>query len=1099
MPEGNNIDHLQIEIETSGASAAKGLNELATALGRLNTVKGNINKNFFADLADGLKPLSGLKFTGLGSALGEIRKLPQALEGLKSVNLNDYVGKIQELVNVLEPLAVRSREIAAAFQNVAKTTIKVNVKEGEVAKAKEATANYSNLLGVMKKLAAPVKKAAAAFGGLLKNIGSHIVNAFTSKLRGIINGVQRLYHSIQRVVLMRAIRAALRQITAGFKEGIDNLYQWSAAVDGRFKGSMDKLATSMLYLKNSIAAMVSPIINKLAPAIDYLVDRFVDLLNIVNQVFAALTGNNTWTRAVKYPVEYAESVADAAKDTADGYKEAAKELKLFLLPFDELNTLTKDKEAGTSASPSSGKGGGGGLNYAEMFETRELEDWAKKIKDLIDQGDWYGAGQALATHLNELVEQWDAHVFGTKVAEKLNEGIRFGLGFMRTFGWEELGGKFGGLLNGFAETFSWEEFGALLGTKVNAVSGFLKGFFKQFNGSTFGKGLGKLFNGWVKEIKVKDITDAFELGVEDATQIIISFFETVDYELLAQQIADLLTGCDWENIMSQVWEVAKAAIGATWKLGSALVDNLWNGYETDENGNKVSNPQKAKYGKGIVIGGATLGASAVGLSALGGLLKAVPGIAKIVQLFSGNGALSGILSALGPAKGAVVGKGTILAQSLLGKGGLAGLGSLLLPALPYIGTAAGAGIFAAGQADAVKNGTGVGNSLARIWGGAAAGASAGSAAGPFGALIGAGVGLTAGIETTAITAAVQFVTKNWDKIKEAAQPVIDWISQAWTDTCDWISEKWGLVSDWFSEKWSAISEWVDTNVIQPVKRVVEPVAEWIGKLFEGAWIIVKATWIIVSEWFDAHVIQPIVKLYNNVKEKIVNFLTEAWTRVKAIWTVVSGWFDSKVIQPVVKLYNKVKEKIVGYLTEAWDNVKTVWKVVSTWFENNIISPLINAFNSVTTFIKSAFRTAFNFVKRIAGSVINGVLAAIEGGINNAISGLNWLIGIFNQVVQAAAILTGDNWSGLSEIGYVNLGRVDVGGEDYSDAYESASGSRSAYDGLSESLKNALFGGAGNSTNTVNVNVELDGERVGRSVVNYVNQRTIADGMSPMYG
>lgn len=55
------------------------------------------------------------------------------------------------------------------------------------------------------------------------------------------------------------------QLTQAMKEGINNLYQYSNLMGGTFAQSMDRLATSGQYLKNSLGAMAAPIINALAP------------------------------------------------------------------------------------------------------------------------------------------------------------------------------------------------------------------------------------------------------------------------------------------------------------------------------------------------------------------------------------------------------------------------------------------------------------------------------------------------------------------------------------------------------------------------------------------------------------------------------------------------------------------------------------------------------------------------------------------------------------------------------------------------------------------------------------------------------------------
>ena len=75
-------------------------------------------------------------------------------------------------------------------------------------------------------------------------------------------------------------------LTQAMKEGINNLYQYSNLMGGTFAQSMDRLATSGQYLKNSLGAMAAPIINALAPAIDFVIDKIATLLNYINMLFA---------------------------------------------------------------------------------------------------------------------------------------------------------------------------------------------------------------------------------------------------------------------------------------------------------------------------------------------------------------------------------------------------------------------------------------------------------------------------------------------------------------------------------------------------------------------------------------------------------------------------------------------------------------------------------------------------------------------------------------------------------------------------------------------------------------------------------------------
>ena len=115
---------------------------------------------------------------------------------------------------------------------------------------------------------------------------------------------------------------------------------------GTFANSMNSLATNAQYLKNSMGAMAAPLINALAPAIDFVIGKVVALFNILNQLFARLTGSKTYTAAKKVAATYGGAAKDAAGTASKAAKKAADEIKRYTLGFDELNILgDKNKDS----------------------------------------------------------------------------------------------------------------------------------------------------------------------------------------------------------------------------------------------------------------------------------------------------------------------------------------------------------------------------------------------------------------------------------------------------------------------------------------------------------------------------------------------------------------------------------------------------------------------------------------------------------------------------------------------------------------------------------------------------------------------------------
>ena len=174
----------------------------------------------------------------------------------------------------------------------------------------------------------------------------------------------KLWNSVKRIAFYRMIRTALKSITQGFAEGIENLYYWSQAWNTSFAPKMDQLATAQLYLKNGFASMFSPLIEYAIPIIDNVIDKLVDMFNVAQELFAKLTGASTWNKAIKYPVTYKEELDDAAG--------SAKALQNILMDFDEINAIN---------TPRSGSRGSGddAKDYSKMFELMQTSTGASPL------------------------------------------------------------------------------------------------------------------------------------------------------------------------------------------------------------------------------------------------------------------------------------------------------------------------------------------------------------------------------------------------------------------------------------------------------------------------------------------------------------------------------------------------------------------------------------------------------------------------------------------------------------------------------------------------------------------------------------------------
>jgi len=389
-----------------------------------------------------------------------------------------------------------------------------------------------------------VDNAISKAGKGIVDFGKSIGSAFQDKINSVTKGFGQLASSFARIMLYRAIRSIIKEITQAFGEGINNLYQYSTMMGTTFASSMDRLATSFLYLKNSLGAMVAPLINAIAPAIDFVIDKFVALLNVVNQVFALLTGAKGWTAAKKYPTKYAEAVSGSAKKATEALK------KLGLAQIDELTILSHGND-----TPDTGGGGGGGMDYGNMFEERGFELW-DELMDAINAGEWERVGRELAKKVNEIFASIDWHGVGERFGKELDKIAKIIYGFISELDTHAMGGYLSEFFNGAMESVDFSIWGKILVRKKTMIFDFIIGAFQKLDWALLGK----------------SISDFFMGAFDEAMQFINSY----DWSLLGSELYNnlktLIINIRWAELARAFFELFGAALGSAVSfIGSFLL------------------------------------------------------------------------------------------------------------------------------------------------------------------------------------------------------------------------------------------------------------------------------------------------------------------------------------------------------------------------------------------------------------------------------------------------------------------------------------------------------------------------------------------------
>ncbi len=243
-------------------------------------------------------------------------------------------------------------EAAREFRSLEKRLGNLNTKLAQYKKrmseAKKENSLFSRIAGKVKSAFSETAKSAKTAGKQTGNTARMIKGMLLS------------------MVLFSVVAGAMKAIT----DGIQKMAKGSEKANA----VLSNLATNFLYLKNSIASAVMPILQALTPVIMYITNALANLFGMIGMVSARLFGGaTTFTKAKKASVDYAKSLDKTGKSA----KEASKQLAA----FDELNVLDQ--------SNGDGSGSAGGMPApGDMFEEVPISPEAMSIADKMKE--WMG-------------------------------------------------------------------------------------------------------------------------------------------------------------------------------------------------------------------------------------------------------------------------------------------------------------------------------------------------------------------------------------------------------------------------------------------------------------------------------------------------------------------------------------------------------------------------------------------------------------------------------------------------------------------------------------------------------------------------------------
>lgn len=504
-----------------------------------------------------------------------MQKLPLSLSQLKS--------DISDLAGIMGGFVGKAISVAGAIGKIGSFATKVNKQilsfTKNFAKLSWEFLNFGSSKNALSGLKSPFSQSSASLGD------------FNKKLKHGITTVLRYGFGI------RSLYVLFNKLRSGIKDGINSLVMFS----DRANKSLSLLTSDMSYVGNSVAAAFEPILNIVAPVIDQIVDYAVTGINAVGAFIASITGQTSYTVAVKNIKDYRDSLngtasaGDAASDATDKLKDKTDELKRELMGFDEIEKFSDDlnNAANSGSGSGSGSGNGSGTEDPILFTKKDIpgavSNFADLVKDAWAKADFTDIGKMVGTKLRDALDSIDwepikeqankiAKVTGTfingffetegldkSVGRTLGEAVNTAVGAINTFidttHWTSLGEFMSGGLRSAITTIDWDGLGKTLNAKYKALWGFLDGFVVDmskinFSGTTgwqeAGNALASTINSIFADRDYTKTGQTIAAGINGITSALTTGIAGIDFNSISRNFANGINSVfykvDWQAI-----------------------------------------------------------------------------------------------------------------------------------------------------------------------------------------------------------------------------------------------------------------------------------------------------------------------------------------------------------------------------------------------------------------------------------------------------------------------------------------------------------------------------------------------------------------------
>ena len=632
---------LSPSLKKAASAASSAAKKIVSAFGDILSISGRVVSsigNVAGRITSAFTKIgnSGSKIKGTTSAIGDlVRSISPLLIVYKLFDLGKQsIELASDLTEVQNVVRVAFGDMESAVNDFAKNAItQFGLSELSAKKYAGTMMSVLNTSGIERRTAAEMS---LTLTGLAGDLASFYNISQDSAWEKIMSGMSGEIEPLRRLGINLSV-ATLESyaLSQGITESWQSMTQAEQAMlrynyimevtkqqQGDFSRTIGTWSNQLKLFSENLrqlgSTVGSALINAFRPILTTLNTVMFKVIDFVETITNALGYIFGWKVEVSgggAENTYSElasdlgSAADSAGGVADGLGSAgsaAEKLRktLSVLPFDQLNQLSKDSDSSGGGSGSGGSGGtgtgtsGSGTNMEIVPVETIWKDYESEIQSLYELGQYIGTalkgaldnikwdeiqesakniGSGVASLINGAVETSGlGTTIGNTVAQLINTGVIGVTAFMTELHWESVGQFIAGALNGFVSGTDWSGIGTAISTGINGVVTLASTWANAFDFETLGTSVASAINSAFNGIKWSDVLTATARIGRGIANGINKFVDEADWEQIGDSVGQCLNAIfKLAKTWSGVFKFKKLGTAITKAINSALNAIKW--------------------------------------------------------------------------------------------------------------------------------------------------------------------------------------------------------------------------------------------------------------------------------------------------------------------------------------------------------------------------------------------------------------------------------------------------------------------------------------------------------------------------------------------